>query len=150
MFIFFFVLFVSIFFFCVCFLEWEPLKSCLCFSFGVLLMSFYFSFGLYVWYSYFVVLVFLSGVMSLMSYLCSLVNYGFYVNCYSYFFVFVFFVLLFFVDFDYYDYLYFDCDFFLLGYDFYYLFVFWLVFILLLFLCLISFVFDSYCCLRGL
>nr|QRZ60651.1 NADH dehydrogenase subunit 6 [Spirocerca lupi] len=147
----FFSVFISLLCFCLCFLDGEPLKSCVLFCLGVLFMSIFISLGIHVWYSYFMVLIFLSGVLSLLTYVCGLVNYNLYYN-YVFFgvlFFFIFFWYFFFGGVFYFDF-FSDFNFLLLYYDINYLFVFWLVIILILLLNFISFNLNGSCCLRGL
>nr|YP_003875469.1 NADH dehydrogenase subunit 6 [Chandlerella quiscali]ADL39027.1 NADH dehydrogenase subunit 6 [Chandlerella quiscali] len=146
---FYIVVFFSFFLFCLSFLEWDPLKSCIIMCMGIISMSFYVSLGVHVWYSYFIVLLFLSGIFSLLTYFCSLSfcvsNYN-----YRYFFFFLFFVVFFLFFFNY-DFVSFFLDFNFLNiyyvFNFYY--IFWIVFILFLLLSLISFSFGNGCYMRG-
>nr|WGC93707.1 NADH dehydrogenase subunit 6 [Mansonella sp.] len=142
--------FISVLMFCFSFLEWDPLKSSVAMCLGILFMSCYVSLGLHVWYSYFIILIFLSGVFSLLTYFCSLSNFSSYDN-YFYLFVVLFFLLLVFVflfDFDFF-FCYLDLNFLCVYYDFSYYYVFWIVFILLLFLNLMSFSLGDGSFMRG-
>nr|YP_003734889.1 NADH dehydrogenase subunit 6 [Setaria digitata]ACZ44413.1 NADH dehydrogenase subunit 6 [Setaria digitata] len=138
----------SVFFFFLSFLDWDPLKSCLMMCVGIIFMGFYVSLGIHSWYSYFIILVFLSGIFSLLTYFCSLCNYNLYVNYYYvYFFFFFFFVFFFDLDFCFF---YFDYNFVCIYYDFNYYYIFWIIFVLLLLLNLISFSFNGGGFMRGL
>nr|YP_010837674.1 NADH dehydrogenase subunit 6 [Mansonella sp. 'DEUX']WGC93683.1 NADH dehydrogenase subunit 6 [Mansonella sp. 'DEUX']WGC93695.1 NADH dehydrogenase subunit 6 [Mansonella sp. 'DEUX'] len=133
--------FISMLVFCFSFLEGDPLKSSVLMCLGILFMSCYISLGLHVWYSYFVILVFLSGVFSLLTYFCSLSNFNSY-NNYFYLIVVLFFLLFifyFFFDYDFFFFCHLDLNFLCIYYDFNYYYIFWIVFVLLLFLSLISF-----------
>nr|YP_010481282.1 NADH dehydrogenase subunit 6 [Dipetalonema gracile]UVN17309.1 NADH dehydrogenase subunit 6 [Dipetalonema gracile] len=145
-----FSFFLSFLFFCFSFLDWDPLKSCVMMCFGVLFMSCYVSLGLHVWYSYFIVLIFLSGIFSLLTYFCSICNFvSFYSYYYWFFMVILVFLFLFFFDFDFCFFLL-DFNFFVIYYDFSYYCVFWIVFVLFLLLNLLSFVFCQAVFMRGL
>uniref|UniRef100_A0A8R1TNC7 NADH dehydrogenase subunit 6 n=1 Tax=Onchocerca volvulus TaxID=6282 RepID=A0A8R1TNC7_ONCVO len=151
MFIFFYVsVFFAFVFFCLSFLDWDPLKSCVMMCLGVMSMSCYVSLGVHVWYSYFVVLIFFSGIFSLLTYFCSMSNFIFY---YNYFFFFSLFLVSFFfvfvVDFDF-SLFFSDFNFLYVCYDFSYYYVFWVVFILFLFLILISFSLNGFGYMRSL
>nr|WGC93661.1 NADH dehydrogenase subunit 6 [Mansonella perstans] len=137
--------FVSVLMFCFSFLEWDPLKSSVLMCLGILFMSCYISLGLHVWYSYFVILIFLSGVFSLLTYFCSLSNFSDYNNYFYLFVVLIFslFILVFFFDYDFFFFCHLDFNFLYIYYDFNYYYIFWIVFVLLLFLSLISFSLSS-------
>nr|AFB71302.1 NADH dehydrogenase subunit 6 [Wuchereria bancrofti] len=148
---FYFSFFLSLLFFCLSFLDWDPMKSCISMCLGILFMSCYISLGVHVWYSYFIVLIFLSGIFSLLTYFCSLSGYCYYYN-YNYFlFVFIFFCFLFFVFFDY-DFFSFNLGYDFLGicYDFNFYYVFWVVLVLFLLLSLISINLSYGMFMRGL
>nr|YP_010938366.1 NADH dehydrogenase subunit 6 [Mansonella ozzardi]WLE64572.1 NADH dehydrogenase subunit 6 [Mansonella ozzardi]WLV27608.1 NADH dehydrogenase subunit 6 [Mansonella ozzardi]WLW41718.1 NADH dehydrogenase subunit 6 [Mansonella ozzardi]WLW41742.1 NADH dehydrogenase subunit 6 [Mansonella ozzardi]WLW41754.1 NADH dehydrogenase subunit 6 [Mansonella ozzardi] len=143
--------FFSVLMFCFSCLEWNPLKSCVSLCLGILFMSCYISLGLHVWYSYFIILIFLSGVFSLLTYFCSMSNFSYYEN-YFYIFVMFFVVLLFFLFFFDYDFFshYLDFNFLCVYYDFNYYYIFWVISLLLLFLNLISYNLGDKCYMRGL
>lgn len=144
MFIFFYLsIFVSFLFFCLRFLNWDPLKSCVMMCLGVLLMGCYVSLGIHVWYCYFIVLIFISGIFSLLTYFCSISNLCDFRNFYYIFFSFlVCFFFVYYGDFSF-DFFFYDFNFLVIYYDFSYYYVFWIVFVLLLFLRLVSFNFDG-------
>nr|ADN52152.1 NADH dehydrogenase subunit 6 [Loa loa] len=151
MFYFFYIsIFFAFLFFSLSFLDWDPLKSCIMMCLGILFMSCYISLGVHIWYSYFIILLFLSGIFSLLTYFCSMSNFIFFYN-YNYFYLFSFFCLFFLFCFDY-DFfsVYFDFNFLSIYYDFSYYYVFWIIFILFLLLVLVSFNFGSDCFMRGL
>lgn len=148
---FYFSFFLSILFFCLSFLDWDPMKSCIMICLGILFISCYISLGVHVWYSYFIVLIFLSGIFSLLTYFCSISGCNYYYN-YGYFFVvFIFFCFLFFIFFDY-DFFFFnfDYDFLSICYDFNFYYVFWVVLILFILLSLIRFNLGCDRFIRGL
>nr|YP_009679046.1 NADH dehydrogenase subunit 6 [Setaria labiatopapillosa]QDF64274.1 NADH dehydrogenase subunit 6 [Setaria labiatopapillosa] len=149
-FLFYFSIVFSILFFFLSFLDWDPLKSCLMMCIGIIFMSCYMSLGIHSWYSYFIILIFLSGIFSLLTYFCSLCNYNFYINYYyNFFFLFFCMICLFFFDFDY-SMFYFDNNFIVIYYDFNYYYIFWIVFVLLLLLNLISYSFSGLSYMRSL
>lgn len=72
-----FILFLSLLFSLFCYLNIDPIKSCLFLILSLLRISFFLSFGLEVWYSYFVCIVFLSGIFVILVYFSSLSKYNF-------------------------------------------------------------------------
>nr|WAP90822.1 NADH dehydrogenase subunit 6 [Neofoleyellides sp. XM-2022] len=144
----FFLFLLSFIFFCYSIVEYDPLKSCLNFCLGVLFGSIFVSFGVHSWYSYFIILIFLSGVMSMMVYYCSLCGFSYFYSSYIYFFLFSFFFIFFFT----YDFCYVfnDYNFLVMYYSYNFFYVCWLVFILMLLLVFVSFNLDNDFCLRSL
>nr|BAV81416.1 NADH dehydrogenase subunit 6 [Litomosoides sigmodontis] len=145
-----FSIFLSFLFFCLSFLSTDPLMSCVMMCVGIFFLSCYVSLGLHVWYCYFVVLIFLSGIFSLLTYFCSMCNYGYCLD-YRVVFFFLFFcvLFLFFVDLDF-SFFFYNGNFLYIYYDFSYYYVFWIVMVLFLLLLLLSFNFGDGCYMRGL
>nr|YP_011001029.1 NADH dehydrogenase subunit 6 [Mastophorus muris]WPN85865.1 NADH dehydrogenase subunit 6 [Mastophorus muris] len=146
-----FSVFISLVFCFFCFLEWDAFKSCAFLSLGVLFMSMYVSLGNHVWYSYFMVLIFLSGVLSLLVYLSSLGSYVVVNNYYFWllFFFFLIFVLVF-CDFGNFCFFVSDCNFLVMYYSLNVVYVVWIVLMLILLLSFISLNVSMDCCLRSL
>nr|YP_007890908.1 NADH dehydrogenase subunit 6 [Spirocerca lupi]AGI51578.1 NADH dehydrogenase subunit 6 [Spirocerca lupi] len=150
----FFFIFYSFYFFIMflfMFLGWWTFEELYSFWFSGLVYK-YFCFSSYSCLVFlFYGLIFLSGVLSLLTYVCGLVNYNMYYN-YVFFGVLFFFVFFwyFFFGGDFYFDFFSDFNFLLLYYDINYLSVFWLVIILILLLNFISFNLKGTYCLRGL
>lgn len=134
---------LSVIFFFIRFLDSDPLKRCLIICVGILFISCYMSLGIHSWYSYFIVLIFLRGIFSLLTYFCSICNYNMFFS-YYYWFIFSLFFVFFclFFDLDYFCF-FSDANFVIIYYDFNYYYVFWIVFVLLLLLNLIRFSFSG-------
>nr|YP_011004208.1 NADH dehydrogenase subunit 6 [Metathelazia capsulata]WPS93543.1 NADH dehydrogenase subunit 6 [Metathelazia capsulata] len=145
-----FFIFFSIFFCCLCFLEKEVMMSSLYLTLAVLSFCPLISLGFHSWYSYFIVLVFLSGVLSLLVYLCSIMDFNYSFSFFYYNFFFSFFWSFFYFSFLSYDYyLVFDTDFYVIFMDFNYYYMFWIVFVLSLFLNFVSYFLSMKGCLRS-
>nr|AOP18645.1 NADH dehydrogenase subunit 6 [Dirofilaria repens] len=148
---FYFSVFLAFFMFCLSFLESDPLKNCVMKCLGILFMSCYLSLGVHVWYSYFVILIFLSGIFFLLTYFCSMISFNYFYKYYYFFFFFLFFLFFFFFfDFDVFSFFFLDYNFLCIYYDFNYYYVFWIIFVLFLFLVLFSFSFNGGGYMRGL
>src|SRR5690606_23092515 len=62
----------------LCYLNIDPIKSCLYLVFSLIFISPLVSFGFQVWYSYFICLIFLSGIFVILVYFSSLSKYNFF------------------------------------------------------------------------
>lgn len=91
-FIFKIVLFFSLIFRLFCYLNIDPIKSCLFLILSLLSISSLLSFGTQIWFSYFVCIIFLRGIFVILVYFSSLSKYNFYKFKY---FIFIFLGLIF-------------------------------------------------------
>nr|ASS35170.1 NADH dehydrogenase subunit 6 [Thelazia callipaeda] len=143
-----FMIFLSFFFFVLMFLEWNYFSSCLMMVLGVICLSCFLSLGVHSWYSYFIILVFLSGILSMLTYFCSLGGFNW---SFSYYYFFLFFFICFscfgFFDLDFFEFFLSDY-FFVFGYDFNYYYIFWLLLVLFFFLFGLSFSLKGSGCFR--
>nr|YP_009176854.1 NADH dehydrogenase subunit 6 [Strongyloides venezuelensis]BAT21225.1 NADH dehydrogenase subunit 6 [Strongyloides venezuelensis] len=131
-------LFLSLFICSLSYYNMDPLKSCLLLVLSLLVVLPVISYSNYLWYSYFVCMLFLSGIFVVMVYFSSLCNYFFGVSKYGLF-------ILFFVLFGLNFYMSYDYHMFLLNSFYYSVYFGWFVFIifcLLFFLSVVSYILD--------
>lgn len=71
-------IFLSLFFSIFCYLRIDPIKSCLFLVLSLLTISPILSFGVQIWFRYFVCLIFLRGIFVILVYFSRLSKYNFY------------------------------------------------------------------------
>nr|YP_009186368.1 NADH dehydrogenase subunit 6 [Strongyloides ratti]BAT21196.1 NADH dehydrogenase subunit 6 [Strongyloides ratti] len=134
MFVFFF-LFFSVLFCYFSFLSMDPMKSVFFLVISLVFLVVLISFGGYVWFSYFICMIFLSGVFVIIVYFSSLSNFFYFDTSFS--FLVFFFSFFYFSFFYFYGYCFVSLNVFY--YFFFFPFFFWIVFCLLFFMNFISF-----------
>nr|AJF94002.1 NADH dehydrogenase subunit 6 [Halicephalobus gingivalis] len=112
----------------LCYLNIDPMKSCLYLVFSLIFISPFLSFGLQIWYSYFICLIFLSGIFVILVYFSSLSKYNFFKFSLSILIFFSFFFVGYFYVFHY------NFNLFSLYFFNYFLLFLWVIFSLLLFM----------------
>lgn len=121
-------MFFSLIFSLFCYLNIDPMKRCLFLILSLLSLSPFLSFGNEIWFSYFVCIVFLSGIFVILVYFSSLSKYNFFVFSFR---IFIFFGLFFFPLFIYNS---FNLKLFRLYYLNYIFYFYWVVFSLFIFI----------------
>lgn len=71
-------LFLRLFLSFLCYLRVDPIKSCLFLVLSLLVLSPFISFGIQIWYSYFICIIFLRGIFVILVYFTRISKYNFY------------------------------------------------------------------------